>query len=368
MTKSEQTIRSDLAKRLAAMDATGQKIKSQGLMHCVAEDERLDGRTITVRGKQLVHFGSCSYLGLETDSRLKTAACEAILRYGVQFSSSRSYVSAPLYAEYEALLARVVGGHPLVVAPTTSLAHQSALPVLIHERDAVLYDGAVHQSVQAVLPTLRLQGASCEMLPHNRLDVLEDRARALAKTHDRVFFLCDGVYGMHGDIIDIAALRRVLDYVPQLHAYVDDAHGVGWTGRNGAGAALHDLQLHERMVVVLGLSKGFGAAGGAIVCNSPDVARQIFTLGRTLMFSGPLQPAQLGAAIASANILLSEEIQVLQQELLERITLFDGLAQKEGLPVHAPSVSPIRFIQVGREEHAMELGAQLQSAGFFTNL
>jgi len=368
MTTSKQAIRSDLAKRLSEMDAVGQLLKSRGLLHCVAQDERLDGRTITVGAKPLVHFGSCSYLGLETDARLKASACEAILRYGTQFSSSRAYVSAPLYAEFEALFARLVGGHPLVVAPTTSLAHQSALPVLIGERDCVLYDANVHQSVQAVLPMLRMQGAACEMLPHNRLDLLEERARALSAHNDRIFYLCDGVYSMQGDIVDVSALRALLDRSPQLYAYVDDAHGVGWLGKNGAGAALHDQQLHERMVVVLGLAKAFASAGGVIICKSPDVARRIFTCGRTMMFSGPLQPAQLGAAIASANILLSDEIHGLQRDVLERIALFDSTAEKEGLHVEAPSVSPIRFIQVGREEPTLELAAQLQNAGYYTNV
>ncbi|HPH99430.1 MAG TPA: hypothetical protein PK772_03815, partial [Chitinophagaceae bacterium] len=46
------------------------------------EDENYDGRLITIEGKQLVNFGSYSYLGLEIDQRLKNAAIEAIQRYG----------------------------------------------------------------------------------------------------------------------------------------------------------------------------------------------------------------------------------------------------------------------------------------------
>src|SRR5206468_2324040 len=37
--------------------------------------------------------GSCSYLGLELDQRLKNAGKDAIDKYGMQFSSSRAYVS-----------------------------------------------------------------------------------------------------------------------------------------------------------------------------------------------------------------------------------------------------------------------------------
>jgi 7-keto-8-aminopelargonate synthetase-like enzyme len=76
----------------------------------------------------------------------------SVLRYGVQFSTSRAYVAAPPYAELEQMLSEMAGGAPVVLAATTSLAHLGALPVLVGERDAVLYDAQVHASVQTVLP------------------------------------------------------------------------------------------------------------------------------------------------------------------------------------------------------------------------
>src|SRR4029079_7066265 len=63
-----------------------------GTSHLDAEDDELSGRLVTLRGRRQVNFGSCSYLGLETDLRLKEAACDAVIRYGAQFSSSRAYV------------------------------------------------------------------------------------------------------------------------------------------------------------------------------------------------------------------------------------------------------------------------------------
>src|SRR5580704_4162563 len=55
----------------------------RGLGHLTAEDEQLGGRLVTLRGRRQINFGSCSYLGLETDLRLKNAACDAVARYGV---------------------------------------------------------------------------------------------------------------------------------------------------------------------------------------------------------------------------------------------------------------------------------------------
>src|SRR4029079_6482760 len=153
--------------RIATITSTIGALRARGLVHRTAETGVLGGPHITLDGRSVVNFGSCSYLGLETDERLKRAACDAVARYGVIFSSSRAYVSVPLFAELEALLSRLAGGVPVVIAPSTTLAHQAALPVLVGPHDAVLYDTMVHSSVQAVTPTLRQQGPRCEPVAHN---------------------------------------------------------------------------------------------------------------------------------------------------------------------------------------------------------
>ena len=361
-------MKSEWSERIRHIESTVALLKKAGLAHRVAEDSRLNGREITLGGERLVNFGSCSYLGLETDERLKSAACAAVERYGVVFSSSRAYVSVPLYAEFEGLLSEFVGRHPVVVAPNTSLAHQAALPILVRDRDAVCFDVMVHSSVQAALPALIQRGIHCEPIPHNRIDLLERRARRLALTHERVHYLCDGVYSMHGDLVKLDELYDLLDQLHYLHAYVDDAHGVGWAGRHGSGIVLGERGLHERAVVALGLAKSFATSGAVLALPSAELARRIFTCGGPLIFSGPLQPAQLGAGIASALIHLSPEIGVLQDQLRARVALFDEQAAALGVEAVTQNRSPIRFIEVGSDEAAVALAKRLHGDGYFVNV
>jgi 7-keto-8-aminopelargonate synthetase-like enzyme len=298
---------------------------------------------------------------------LKAGARDAIDRYGVVFSSSRSYVRLPLYEELESLLSTMAGGWDAVIAPTTSLAHQSALPILIEDGDAVYFDAFVHASVQAVLPMLMQRGIPCELLPHNRLDALERRAKRLAEKHRRVFYLCDGVFSMHGDVAPLGQLFELLDRVPSLFAYVDDAHSIGWAGRHGSGLVLGEHQLHPQMAVAWSLSKGFGAGGGAVVVRDEAMARRIRGCGGSLMFSGPVAPAQLGAGVASARIHLSPELAKLQARLRERMVLFDRLAKEHDLGAVATR-SPIRFVEIGSNEAASRAGRCLLEAGYYLNI
>jgi 7-keto-8-aminopelargonate synthetase-like enzyme len=339
---------------------------ARGLGHLIAEDEQLGGRIITLRGRRHVNFGSCSYLGLETDLRLKTAACDAVARYGVQFASSRAYVSCPPYADLERLLAALFDT-PLVIAQTTTLAHFAALPILIGKEDAVVCDQLVHASVQAVLPTLQAAGTTCTFVRHGRLDRLTETVETLATRHRHVWYLADGIYSMQGDPAPLAALAELAARNERFHLYLDDSHGLTWMGKHGQGTLLGGGPLPARTVVVASLAKAFAAGGAILAFPDAETARLVRACGSTMIFSGPLQPALLGAAIASARIHLSDELGERQARLTERIGLFNALCAERGVPLGSEAATPIRFVRIGGQEATYGIAAALMKDGFYIN-
>lgn len=353
-----------MSERVRVIHETAKRLREAGIFHHVADPEPVEGGVIHIGGKKLVNFGSCSYLGLETDQRLLAGAHRALLDYGTQFSSSRAYVSAPLYAELQMLLSRIAGNRPIAMGSTTTLLHAAALPALVEAGDTVIYDAQVHNSVQAVLPTLVAMGARVELTPHNDLA----RVEALATTASgRAFYLCDGVYSMHGDTVPVAELFALLDRCPRLFAYVDDAHGFGSTGRCGAGVVLGHRGLHERMFVIASLAKALATAGAFIVCPSAELADRIFSSGSTMIFSGPILPAGLGAAIAGARILLSDDLPALQAQLGERVAAFNEAVARHGLDVQT-GPTPLKFVKIGAAERAIAACRRVLDDGFFTNV
>jgi 7-keto-8-aminopelargonate synthetase-like enzyme len=355
-----------IEERLALLDEVVSEAAARGLALQTADDGPLDGRVISLQGRERINFGSCSYLGLELDPRLRDAVVEAVARYGTQFSSSRAYVSAPPYRELEARLDEMFGGHALVT-PTTSLGHLAALPVLIGPGDAVVLDQQVHASVQVAADQLRLQGTAVEMIRHNKMDRLERMIARLAPRHRRIWFLADGVYSMFADLAPFAELRALLDAHEQLHLYIDDSHGVGWAGTHGRGPALEALGPHERLIVAASLNKSFAAAGGALVFPDAELRRRVRTTGGPMIFSGPVQPPMLGAALASAAIHLSHELPVRQAALRERIALFDELAEEFCLPLATRDATPIRYVPLGLPRVVLDVVEGLLEDGFYTN-
>ena len=342
-------------------------LKDKKLAHLETQNEKINSNTIRINEKNLVHFGSCSYLGLEFNESLKKGSQEAVENYGTQFSSSRAYVSMSLYSELEASLTEIFGGYP-VVMPTTTLGHIATIPVLIGKSDAVILDHQVHNSVQTAVKLVKAEGTRVELLRHNRMDLLELRIQELSKSNDEVWYMADGIYSMYGDKAPIHELEVLLNKYPKFHLYIDDAHAMSCFGDKGEGFVLSEINLHERMVVGTSLNKAFAAGGGVIVFPSKELAQKVRNCGGPLITSGPMQPGALGAAIASAQLHLNGELKKFQLRLKENILYAHFLLEKYGLPNLAEKDSPIFFVGVGLPKVGYSLIDKMLENGFMLNI
>jgi len=341
--------------------------QQQGITHLYTEDEHYNGRTIQINGNNLINFASCSYLGLDVDERLKEAAIEAIKRYGVQFSSSRSYVACTLYTEWEKLL-RTMFNAPLVLSTSVSLGHHAVIPVIVEGGDAIIMDQQVHASVQDAVLKMRSKGVAVSVIRHNRLDELEAKITELIAKHDRIWYMLDGVYSMYGDFAPMKELVVLLEKFKQLHLYVDDAHGMSIQGLHGTGVMLSQVKLHNRMVLATSLNKAFAAGGGAFIFPDEALCQKVKFCGGAMIFSGPHQIPVIGAGIASAKIHLSDEIYQLQNSLKEKLHHCHQLLEFYHLPILSNIDSPISFVGLGLNRVGFNMVKRLMNDGLFVNI
>lgn len=340
--------------------------QQRGLSALRVEDRNLEGAWLTIGGRRLVNFGSCAYLGLNTDPRLKAAAKDAIDRFGPVFSSSSAYTSVGLYTELEERLRRIFHAY-VIVPPSTTLGHLAALPVLIGEGDAVLVDSQAHSTVHLATQILMAEGISVTPVAHNDLAVLTAAVEDACRRFDQVWYIADGIYSMLGDVAPVPQIMDLVDKHENLHAYFDDAHGFGWKGINGRGWVLDAVPWHPRMVVAVSLAKSFGSGGAALAFPTAAMAERVQMSGGTMVFSGPLHPAQLGAAIASADIHLSPELEERQAVLNRQIKMVKAGLLAANLPVVKTDDTPLWFVRIGGSEQALELGRRMMDDGFYLN-
>jgi 7-keto-8-aminopelargonate synthetase-like enzyme len=339
----------------------------KGILHLHNEDESFNGNSILLKGNKVVNFGSCSYLGLEFDERLKNAAKQAIDDFGTQFSESRAYVSLGLYDELETLFQQIFEQR-CVVTPTTSLGHIANIPVLVSDEDAVIMDHQVHNSVQTAVALLKPRGIHVELLRHNRMDLLEDRIKYLRSRHKKIWYMADGIYSMFGDACPLKEVHSLMDIYPEFYAYVDDAHGMSIYGKHGRGYTLSKMDLHPKMVMATSLAKGFATGGAVLVYPNYELARKVRTCGGPLITSGPLQPATLGAAVASAKIHLSDEIYDMQEALHDKVKYAELQLKKYNLPVVSNPDGCIFFVGTSLPKLGYNMVKRMLNKGHYVNL
>ncbi|CAM4270188.1 Putative pyridoxal phosphate-dependent acyltransferase [Mycobacterium basiliense] len=340
--------------------------RQRGVVFLDTEDEYFHGRSVTLDGRTVTSFSSCSYLGLEFHPALIGGVIEAGQRYGTQFSCSRAYLSHPLYSGAEYMLSELFGGHALLT-PSTTLAHLAALPVLADERDAIVLDHQAHHSVHLGANQARAGGTRVELVRHEQLERAGDTIAQLARRHRTVWFCVDGVYSMYGDLAPVQLLQEALAIAPNVRLYVDDAHGMSWAGLHGRGSFLSRFPRDQRVVVATSLNKAFGAAGGCLVFDDPAELDLVRTSGGPLMFGGPVQPPMIGAVRASALIHLGPEIVVLQTALRARVDRVNARLAEAGLSAMAINETPIFFLHCGLPRVAYEVASRMLDDGIYVN-
>jgi hypothetical protein len=206
------------------------------------------------------------------------------------------------------------------------------------------------------------------MVRHNDMEKLEEKILSLKNKHSKIWYLGDGVYSMYGDLCKLAELNTLLNKHEQLWAYLDDAHGMSYYGKNGSGYVCSQTTIHPKMILTTSLNKAFAAGGGALIFNDAALGKKVRTCGSPFITSGPLQPANLGAGIASALIHLSDEIYDLQNNLHDKIQFTKDLLLNADLPLISESGAAIFFIGVSVPKLGYRIVEKMLERGFFVNL
>ncbi|MEC8832576.1 MAG: aminotransferase class I/II-fold pyridoxal phosphate-dependent enzyme, partial [Bacteroidota bacterium] len=182
--------------------------KQAGVLHLYAGGDSFSGRTIEIEGRELYHFGTTGYLGLEQDARLKTAAINAIKKYGTQFPLSKSYISNPLYNKLEDCIMEMYG-YPIVITKNSTLGHLGVIPSAVDDNDVIILDHQVHWSVQNAAKMLKTRSVPIEMIRHNNLEMLEDKIKKHQHSKERIWYMADGIYSMYGDYAPVKELMAL---------------------------------------------------------------------------------------------------------------------------------------------------------------
>ena len=333
------------------------------------DEVNLINNDVKIHGETVTSFGNASYLGFHKDERVIEAGVKAMREKGILYCSTRSYTYMPEHEEFEDLLSEIFG-RPTIATVQTAMADFGAMPLLMSPTDVALVDTMAHATLQNMIMIPKAMGMTLDKVKHNSMDHLESKIRFYREQgKEKIWYVCDSVYSMYGDVSPVKDILYLLEKYDNFYLYIDDAHGMSWTGPNGAGYAWKYMPVgHDKVVMATSLGKGFGIGGGALICPNIEVKSWMRRTGLNLVFCTQLSNQTLASGIEVAKIHLSDEIYLLQDKLKENVDHFIQKAREHNLPFYDYSESPLFYMIIGSYENGIALNQMLRKKGYYGNL
>ena len=332
------------------------ELKELGLYRRMRMVSGPQGPRVVLDGKPVLLLCSNNYLGLADHPRVREAAADAAMRWGVGAGASRLVSgNMTLHRRLEERLAAFKGTQSALLFGSGYLANLGVIPALARRDEVVFSDELNHASI---IDGCRLAGA--ETFVYRHADV-EHLAWGLRHADGRgALIVTDGVFSMDGDVApleEIVALARRHD----VRVMVDEAHGTGTLGPGGRGAVA-DAGLDGEVDVIVGtLGKALGSYGAYVACDHV-MSRYLVNTARPLIFSTALPPAAVAAAMAALE-LLQEQPRRVERLADNSATLRDELA-REGFDVSGSETQIVPLI-VGDAGLAMRICEAALEHGVF---
>jgi 7-keto-8-aminopelargonate synthetase-like enzyme len=373
----------ELARRLA-------ELRGQGLYRELRRIDSPQAPRIKVGGQALLNFSSNDYLGLAAEPSLKTAARQAVGRYGAGAGASRLVCgSLAPHHQLDEALAAFKGAEAALSFSTGYAAALGTIGALAGKGDIVILDKLVHA---CIVDAARLSGAKLRVFDHNDTGGLEKilqwaeerrpgsegrRPEAegpgfgiegascpAASSRPQTLVVTESIFSMAGDQ---APLRQLVALKERYGAWlmVDEAHATGLYGLNGRGLAEEQGVSHRIEVQMGTLGKALGASGGYI-CGSKTLIDYLVNRARSFIFSTAPAPAAVAAATAAIRFVQSGAGRRRRDLLWQRVSeVRSFLANQDRWP--CPSSPPCAIIPLmaGSEERALRAAAALRSRGIF---
>jgi 8-amino-7-oxononanoate synthase len=347
-----------LQKRMANYNVP-QQVQKLGLYPYFRTIESEQDTVVKIEGKDVLMFGSNSYLGLTNHPKLKEAAIDAVNKYGSGCAGSRFLNGTlDLHLALEEKLANYVGKEGALVFSTGFQVNLGVLSSVTGRHDYIILDDLDHA---CIIDGARLSFSKTLKYKHNDMESLE---KVLSKCEeDKIkLIVVDGVFSMEGDI---AKLDKIAELAKKYKAsiMVDDAHGLGVLGSYGKGTADH-FGLTDDVDMIMGtFSKSLASIGGFVASDNHTI-NYLKHHARSLIFSASIAPSNAASVMAAVDLILQEP------ERIEKLWENTDFARK-GLEAMGHdtghSETPIIPIYVRDDFKTFKMTRMLLDMGVFVN-
>ena len=314
------------------------------------------GPRVMLDGTPVLLLCSNNYLGLADHPRVREAAADAAMRWGVGAGASRLVSGTmTIHERLERCLAEFEGTESCLLYGSGYLANIGVLTTLGRAGQTIFSDALNHASI---IDGCRLARADTVVYGHCDLEHLQWALRERGREGDVI--VTDSVFSMDGDVAPLAGIVALARQHGAL-VVVDEAHATGTLGPGGRGA-IAEAGLEGEVDVLVGtLSKALGSYGG-YVCARHEIVELLVNSSRSLIYSTAPPPPAVAGALAALELLIEQPLR--PEKLQSTAELLRRQLMAAGMP--APSGrTPIIPLIVGDADVAVRLSDAALARGVF---
>ncbi len=314
--------------------------------------------TSFIKGNEVVMLTSNNYLDLSTHPEIIKAEKKALEEYGTGTCGARLHNgTTTLHTQLEERCAEFFNTEAAVITSAGYLANLAAISaVAAGDESMIITDQLNHMSI---VDGNTLSGAKIRIFSHNDTDKLK---YILEKNQDcdKKLIVVEGVYSMEGDL---APLDKIIELAEEfgVSVLVDEAHSMGFIGKNGRGASeLFGVEdkVHMRMIT---FSKSLANVGGCIATDK-ETALYIKHNANAYIFNASMPPAIAAGVLKAFDVIEKEKYRV--EKLWENTIRFRGGLMEMGFDTMG-STSPIVPIYIGDDQKNMDITKELLQEGVY---
>jgi 8-amino-7-oxononanoate synthase len=277
-----------------------QELKELGLYRRMRMISGPQGPRVVLDGKPVLLLCSNNYLGLADHPRVREAAADAAMRWGVGAGASR-LVSGTMtvHRRLEERLAAFKSAPSALLFGSGYLANIGVVSALAGTGAVVFSDELNHASI---IDGCRLARAETFVYRHGDVEHL---AWGMRQAEGRgALVVTDSVFSMDGDVAPLEELVELAQR-HRVRVAVDEAHGTGCLGPGGRGAVA-EAGVEDEVDVVIGtLSKALGSYGAFVACDQA-MAQLLVNSARPFIFSTAPPPPAVAGALAALELLMEQ--------------------------------------------------------------
>jgi len=290
------------------------------------------GNRMSFNGKEVITWSINDYLGLANHPEIRKVDADAALEYGCAYPMGARMMSGhtELHEKLEIELADFVQKESVYLLNFGYQGILSTIDSLVSKDDVIVYDVDAHA---CIIDGVRLHHGKRYTYQHNDIESLEKnliRATKIAEqTGGGILVISEGVFGMRGEqgkLKEIADLKNKYNF----RFLVDDAHGFGTLGKNGAGAGVEQGIQDEIDVYFATFAKSM-ASTGAFVAADKEIIDYLKYNMRSQMFAKSLQMVLVKGALKRLDMLRTRP--EFKEKLWENVNALQNGLKKKGFDI-----------------------------------